>query len=119
MAQQLASPTQTTTPGHLLASDPSDYTSAAIPVKKAQGVLKQGTLMKLDGTKAAVVADVDGLLMTPIDTTNLAEDGAGTIWTQGRFVLEVVQQVNPTVVLDAAARAALLAKNITFEQAYY
>ena len=120
MAQQLAStPIQMPPRGNLLASDASNYPSAAIPILRAQGVLVQGTLMKKDGTKAALVADVDGVLMTPIDTTNLAEDGAGTIWTEGRFVLEFVQQANPGLTIDAAARAALLAKNITFEQAYY
>ena len=119
MARQLASTQTPISPGHLLASDPSDYTSAAIPVKKAQGVLIQGTLMKKDGTKAAATADVDGVLMDPVDTTNLAEDSASTVWTQGRFVLEVIQQANPGLVLDAAAQAALLAKNIIFEQAYY
>ena len=105
--------------GNLLASDPSDYTSAAIPVKMGQGVLVQGTLMKKDGTKAALVTDVDGILMDPVDTTNLAADSASTIWTEGRFVLEFIQQANPGLVLDAAAQATLLGKNITFEQAYY
>ena len=119
MARQLTSTQTMPSSGNLLANDPSDYTSAAIPVKKAQGVLVQGTLMKKDGSKAALVADVDGILMDPVDTTALTEDSASTIWTQGRFVLETVQQANPGFVLDDAAIAALLPKNITFEKAYY
>ena len=119
MARQLSSDMIQSSPRNLLASDPSDYTSAAIPVKMGQGVLQAGTLMKKDGTKAAAVADVDGVLMDPVDTTNLAEDSASTIWTQGRFVLELVQRANPGLTIDDAARATLLTKNITFEQAYY
>jgi hypothetical protein len=105
--------------GNLIGSDPGALQTAVIPVKKGQGVLLQGTLLDKTGTKAIDAATTYGVLAEPLDTVGLAEDSASTVYTSGRFVLEFVQQANPEVTLDDAARVALRAKNITFEKALY
>ena len=123
MARQLIS----YAPGHdlrrqLIACDPAGLKTLAVPIQRNQGVLEAGTFIDLDGNRALIASQVEGVLAAVVnsDFPGPPNDLSGriAIYTGGRFLWSAVRAANPAFVFDPASINTLKAKGLTFEAAY-
>jgi hypothetical protein len=82
-------------------------------------VLPFGSFIDVDGNRAAVATQVEGVLAATVDSDFLDSpdslSGQIAIYTSGRFIWPAVREANPAFVFDPVAINTLKAKGITFE----
>jgi hypothetical protein len=85
----------------------------SLPLAPGQGTLPAGAFIGRNGSKAALIADVYGVLAFLTDTT---EAVGATVYTSGSFLRSAIEAANKPMVIDASAEDALRAKNIYLER---
>ena len=83
--------------------------------------LKPGTFIDVDGKRAVIGTQVEGVLAARVDSDfpEPPEELSGriAIFTSGRLLWPVVRNANPAFVFDPVSINTLKAKGITFEAA--
>jgi hypothetical protein len=102
----------------LVACDPSNLQTLAIPIKAGQGQLLYGAFLTVRGEHTTVPGQAAGVLAHSVNT-GLVEDGdVVTIYTGGRFLWPAIGRANPDAVPDQIAITSLRARGLSFEAVF-
>jgi hypothetical protein len=114
-------------PGHdlrrqLIAADPAGLKTLAVSIARGQGTLEAGTFIDLDGDRALIASQVEGVLSAVVDSDFPdppdSLSGRFVMYTGGRFLWPQVRTANPAFVFDPVSINTLKAKGITFEATF-
>ena len=85
-------------------------------------MLEAGSFIDLDGNRALIASQVEGVLAAPVDSDfpDPPDDLSGriAIYTAGRFFWPAVRNANPAFVFDQVSVDLLKSKGITFEPVF-
>jgi hypothetical protein len=99
----------TYSPGHdlrrqLVACDPAGLKTLSVPIQRNQGVLEPGTFIDIDGQRAVIASQVEGVLAAVVDSDFPdppdSLSGRIAVYTSGRFLWSQVRTANPSFVFD-------------------